>query len=93
MLNNIAYNIDSWIFLLLQRMVYPEKLNLDQVVGKSPAQSSSSWCSEPLERNSNNINLPQLYKDNFVNKSNCSLKNDQADTTFTYSNDNGPSQE
>lgn len=38
-------------------MVYPEKLILDQVIGKTPAHSMSSWCSEPLESNSNNIDV------------------------------------
>lgn len=80
------------VLLSFQRMVYPEKLNLDQVVGKSSAQTTSSWCSEPLESNSNNINLPQLLKNNCNNKSNCDLRNDKADTAFTNSNANGPSQ-
>lgn len=42
-------------------MVYPEQLNLDQIGNKS-AQNAASWCSEPLEQASNNINVPEIVK-------------------------------
>lgn len=43
-------------------MVYPEKLNLDQISTTSNKQfahykSTTNWCSEPLEETSNNIHL------------------------------------
>ncbi|CAG9831400.1 unnamed protein product [Diabrotica balteata] len=57
-------------------MVYPEQLNLDQVVHKS-AQKASSWCSEPLEETSNNVNVQETQTNGSVNEkvNNSSYKN------------------
>ncbi|XP_072382239.1 cyclic nucleotide-gated channel beta-1 isoform X2 [Diabrotica undecimpunctata] len=57
-------------------MVYPEQLNLDQVVHKS-AQKASSWCSEPLEETSNNVNVHETQTNGSVNEkvNNSSYKN------------------
>ncbi|KAJ3654897.1 hypothetical protein Zmor_014050 [Zophobas morio] len=38
------------IYRFKKRMVYPEKLSLDQVTDKSSTTAASSWCSGPLER-------------------------------------------
>ncbi|KAJ3633812.1 hypothetical protein MTP99_010736 [Tenebrio molitor] len=46
------------IYRFKKRMVYPEKLSLDQVVDKS---SSTSWCGGPLERYSK-INITHSAK-------------------------------
>lgn len=56
-----------------KRMVYPEQLILDQVVNKT-VQNASSWCSEPLEKNSNNIFIQEKpidepIKDKYVESS------------------------
>ncbi|XP_023313009.1 cyclic nucleotide-gated cation channel beta-1 [Anoplophora glabripennis] len=51
-------------------MVYPEKLILDQVIGKTSAHSMSSWCSEPLESNSNNIDVTVGSSNNSNNYNN-----------------------
>lgn len=41
----------------VQRMVYPEKLTLDQVSGKSSAYSARSWCNEPINHTKNKRNI------------------------------------
>ncbi|XP_072382238.1 cyclic nucleotide-gated channel beta-1 isoform X1 [Diabrotica undecimpunctata] len=64
------------IYRFKKRMVYPEQLNLDQVVHKS-AQKASSWCSEPLEETSNNVNVHETQTNGSVNEkvNNSSYKN------------------
>ncbi|XP_074040685.1 cyclic nucleotide-gated ion channel subunit B isoform X2 [Leptinotarsa decemlineata] len=73
------------------RMVYPEQLNLDQIVGKS-AQNASSWCSEPLEENSNNINVSEELKNRKCrnNTADCGNRNGPDETIFSNSNLTNP---
>ncbi|XP_044267499.1 cyclic nucleotide-gated cation channel beta-1 [Tribolium madens] len=49
------------IYRFKKRMVYPEKLTLDQVGGKAPSAKSSSWCNGPLEKY-NKINVVDSAK-------------------------------
>ncbi|KAG5868023.1 hypothetical protein JTB14_032328 [Gonioctena quinquepunctata] len=71
------------IYRFKKRMVYPEQLNLDQIVGKS-AQNSPSWCSEPLEENSNNVNVSDEVKNGGTcNKTACDSKHCAEETVFS----------
>ncbi|XP_066251171.1 cyclic nucleotide-gated channel beta-3 isoform X3 [Euwallacea similis] len=56
------------IYRLKKRMVYPEKLIIDQVVEK--ATSGTSWCSEPLEESSRVIRI-QTEKNIIHSKGKC----------------------
>ncbi|KAJ8979369.1 hypothetical protein NQ317_002958, partial [Molorchus minor] len=72
------------------RMVYPEKLVLDQVTGKNSAHSMSSWCSEPMERISNNIDFSGGTLNN-SNKCTGASSNGQVRSGFPNSNSNDSS--
>ncbi|KAJ8950516.1 hypothetical protein NQ318_015260 [Aromia moschata] len=81
-----------FLHFFFQRMVYPEKLILDQVIGKNPAHSMSSWCSEPLERNSNNIDVGEGRTNNVNSyKSSKNSNNEKISTASSNSNSNGTS--
>ncbi|KAJ8916713.1 hypothetical protein NQ315_013917 [Exocentrus adspersus] len=68
-----------------KRMVYPEKIILDKVIGKIPAHSMSSWCSEPLEGNSNNIDISS---DGTLNNKKCNNKHYDREDKITSSSSN-----
>ncbi|EFA04022.1 cyclic nucleotide-gated cation channel beta-1 [Tribolium castaneum] len=49
------------IYRFKKRMVYPEKLTLDQVGDKTSSAKSSSWCNGPLEK-THKINVHSVKK-------------------------------
>ncbi|CAH1118067.1 unnamed protein product [Phaedon cochleariae] len=75
------------IFRFKKSMVYPEQLNLDQISSKTA--QIASWCSEPLEENSNNIHVNETLKNNIDNideSDETSRSSDGDDSVFANSN-------
>ncbi|RZC40076.1 cyclic nucleotide-gated cation channel beta-1 [Asbolus verrucosus] len=73
------------IYRFKKRMVYPEKLTLDQVVDKSSSTSPSSWCSGPLEKYTKSIDVcsakDSAKSDNDVKSDSCEPLESSASTS------------